>query len=116
MTDFSEHGPVHYDRASLLFRRTGKCEVCPPVNTYVDHCHEHDWIRGELCASHNTRLQFIDADICPHKWEPWMLEYWRRCPDCTKNGTRELPATPSEEEEAFMKDMLRELKLMGLLR
>ena len=83
MTGFIErNGFVQYSSAPLL-ERTGQCDVCPPANTFFDHCHEHGWIRGELCGSHNQRLHSIDAGVRPERWEPWMAEYRRRCPECT---------------------------------
>src|SRR5262245_25746155 len=58
--------------------KLGICEVCcgPPLpDTVYDHCHDHGWIRGEVCASHNSLL----AVGYP---EPWMAEHWKRCPEC----------------------------------
>lgn len=92
------NGLIRYPVANL---RLGVCELCPPKRTVLDHCHEHGWIRGELCASHNGRMQLIDAGDRQRSWEPWMLEHWQRCPECAATQERELPQPPkllSEEE------------------
>jgi len=102
MTSFIDrYGPVQYNRVKLP-DRTGICELCPPKNTYFDHCHEHGWIRGELCSSHNIRMARIDADVDQQKWEDWMMRHWYRCPDCAITAGRSLfvppPALSPEQE------------------
>ena len=81
MTFIQRFGLIQYDRTKLP-DRLGMCELCPPLNTVFDHCHEHGWIRGEVCSSHNGRMKQIDAGLRPELWEPWMLMHWQRCPDC----------------------------------
>ena len=93
-------GLVQYHSLKLP-ERVGTCELCPPKNTYFDHCHEHGWIRGELCSSHNGRMQFIDAETRQDLWEDWMLMHWLKCPDCAATSARALavePLPPSPEE------------------
>jgi len=77
--------------------KLGICEVClasPPPATDLDHCHEHGWIRGEVCHSHNLKMQAIDAGTKFHLWDPWMLEHWQKCPDCVRTQSRVLPSVP----------------------
>lgn len=98
MTFIERNGLIRYPGVNL---RLGMCELCPPKSTVLDHCHEHGWIRGELCASHNGRMRLIDAGDGQCGWEPWMLEHWLRCPECAATQARELPQQPkllSEEE------------------
>ena len=92
-------GLVQYDRQKLP-DRSGVCDLCPPKVTYFDHCHEHGWIRGEVCPSHNGSMKLIDANRNQHLWEPWMLRHWLRCPDCAAARNRELPETPDDSELA----------------
>jgi hypothetical protein len=35
-------------------------------------------------------MKLIDAGLRPELWEPWMLECWRRCPDCAESRMRVL--------------------------
>lgn len=37
------------------------CEVTGHGNLVFDHCHDHGWLRGTVCGSHNMRLGQIDA-------------------------------------------------------
>lgn len=92
------NGLIRYPAANL---RLGMCELCPPKSTVLDHCHEHGWIRGELCASHNGRMRLIDAGDGQQGWEPWMFEHWLRCPECAGTQARELsrPSKLLSEEE-----------------
>lgn len=95
MTFIERYGLVGYGGTHLP--KLGVCEICltiPPPATYLDHCHEHGWIRGEVCHSHNLKMQAIDAGTKVHLWEPWMLEHWQKCPDCVQTQSRALPPTP----------------------
>ena len=98
-------GLMKYDRTRLP-DRLGMCELCPPLSTVFDHCHEHGWIRGEVCSSHNGRMKLIDAGLRPELWEPWMLEYWRRCPDCAESRMRVLQDRQELDVELTQLDAL----------
>jgi hypothetical protein len=45
-------------------------------------------------------MRLIDADKSPELWEPWMLHYWERCPDCAAVGDRSLVLPPPEMTDA----------------
>src|SRR5205823_9787657 len=66
--------------------KMGRCELCPPTalpppsQTVYDHCHQHGWIRGEVCVSHNRRLTLPGS----YYWGPEMIEFWNRCPECPR--------------------------------
>jgi hypothetical protein len=95
MTFIERYGLVRYKGTHPS--KLGVCEIClavPPPATYLDHCHDHGWIRGEVCHSHNLKMQAIDAGTKFHLWEPWMLEHWQKCPDCVRTQSRALPPAP----------------------
>ncbi len=48
----------------------------------VDHCHEHGFIRGELCTSHNGRIDLLTYD-------PQLAGFRERCPDCAASAEPE---------------------------
>jgi len=80
MTFIETHGLVRYGRTRPT--KTGICEICqtaPPPATVLDHCHEHGWIRGEVCLSHNALLA-TRSD----RWDETMIACWNHCPDCPK--------------------------------
>jgi hypothetical protein len=76
-----------------LVALSGICIVCPEQSGYrrtnIDHCHKHGWVRAELCDSHNLRMQKIDKGIDRHRWEPWTVEVFNRCPDCASSRARQ---------------------------
>jgi len=37
------------------------CEVTGEGKLVFDHCHDHGWLRGIICCTHNYRLGQIDA-------------------------------------------------------
>lgn len=39
----------------------GDCDVTGHGNLVFDHCHDHGWLRGLICGTHNVRLGQIDA-------------------------------------------------------
>lgn len=67
-----------------------------------DHCHEHGWIRGVICASCNGKMRNVDLrmeysevqtigfdDDYPIELElptPAYNRHWEKCPDCRKTG------------------------------
>jgi Recombination endonuclease VII len=50
---------VHWANTSLC--AVASCEVTGYGHLVLDHCHDHGWVRGLICASHNIRLGQIDA-------------------------------------------------------
>lgn len=54
------------------------------VNVMVwDHCHEHGYIRGPLCAQHNLRMGQYDRGWTRYTEDPDFIEYARRCSGCS---------------------------------
>lgn len=79
----------------------GPCQCCgggdldSPQQFVVDHCHEHDYIRGIICRGCNGYMSVVDNPGDDTIWRrAWGLEYswtrcvaWREeCPEC--RGTR----------------------------
>jgi len=68
-------------------KHSGTCEWCPPetflpTGTIFDHCYRHGWVRGEVCHSHNGRMNAIDQGVRQELWERRMAVQWLRCADC----------------------------------
>jgi Recombination endonuclease VII len=85
MESFIErYGLMKYNGRHPL--KMGTCELCPPTappppsQTVYDHCHQHGWIRGEVCISHNSRLTVPGS----YQWGPDMIAFWNRCPECPR--------------------------------
>lgn len=67
-----------------------------------DHCHEHGWIRGIICASCNGKMRDVDLRmeytqvhiLCSHGDSVIEIElptpaynrHWEKCPDCFNAG------------------------------
>ena len=87
MTFIEAHGYVQYSEArNWPLPRIGLCEW--DHRTYLDHCHVHGWVRGEVCGHHNSRMAAFDAGLLfLDQREPWMLEQWLRCPECDDPST-----------------------------
>ena len=68
--------------------RSGKCEYgCTAVNTVLDHCHVHGWVRAEVCSTHNAWMRLIDLRIGePCDYDPRQVNQARQCPDCNSAG------------------------------
>ena len=53
---------------------------------YIDHCHDHGWVRGRICAGCNSVMRFVDRKRCLARYMPALREEFRRhynqCPDC----------------------------------
>jgi len=80
------YGLMAYTKALSLRQRglleVTKCEWCP---TYLDHCHQHQWVRGELCPHHNNRMKQIDARTHSLRAaQAWQISQFLRCPECRK--------------------------------
>lgn len=87
-------------KRGLMPRASGPCIVCyreaphyeSGVTRYTyDHCHAHDYVRGELCRNCNTSLMTaVDAQIeglmTSHGLWPALLAHWNRCPQCAAEG------------------------------
>lgn len=66
------------------------CELCEarPGRPVVDHCHEHQWVRGVLCARCNSAMSYIDQRIPPTAALAFgvtldtLISFAARCPDC----------------------------------
>lgn len=68
-----------------------------------DHCHEHGWIRGIICASCNGKMRDVDlrmdytqihmltfpdeSTIEVEMPTPAYNRHWEKCPDCNKAGS-----------------------------
>jgi len=92
----------------MKYGRQGACELCPSKATVFDHCHMHGWIRGELCRSHNGRMQLIDGGRRRELWEPWVVAHWRRCPDCAftePTFAEDVPPPAQEPEPTPIEDL-----------
>lgn len=64
MTTFIDtYGHVQYRQGQ--FKAEARCDIpgCTLPRKYyvIDHCHEHGWIRGNICGSHNNKLGDLDA-------------------------------------------------------
>ena len=53
---------------------------------YIDHCHDHGWVRGRICAGCNSVMRFVDRKKCLPRYMPALREEFRRhynqCPEC----------------------------------
>lgn len=53
---------------------------------YIDHCHNHGWVRGRICAGCNSVMRFMDKKRCLPRYMPALREEFRRhynqCTDC----------------------------------
>jgi hypothetical protein len=53
---------------------------------YIDHCHNHGWVRGRICAGCNSVMRFMDKKRCLPRYMPALREEFRRhynqCADC----------------------------------
>jgi len=63
-------------------KATGPCGLaslgnCSP-GIYVDHCHFHRLIRGELCNRHNQAAGYRGRLLDPGQWLTWAM----LCPGC----------------------------------
>ena len=76
--------PVKYTAA--LPAATGPCGLCGDASALVlnDHCHQHGWLRGTLCASCNIKLGHAEARgmVGEHLGHADALAWLARCPDC----------------------------------
>jgi hypothetical protein len=72
---------------------------------YVDHCHEHGWVRGLICAGCNSAMRFVDKHQCLPRYMPALREEFRRhynqCPDC-----QPLPYLPTTDEIGICRELL----------
>lgn len=61
------------------------CCVCPAPRRalYWDHCHEHGFVRGPVCASCNT----TEAGGWSFTDRPHGVRHLLRCADCSRTGT-----------------------------
>lgn len=98
----------------------GHCPLCgrADVRLITDHCHQHGWIRGQICESCNQSLRHEErrhsmAELlggrCWHnhrsdqarercreadrKRNTRRIEDYHRCPDCDRIGTRDSEET-----------------------
>jgi len=69
-------------RYSGRMKATGPCGLtglgyCSPA-IYVDHCHFHGLVRGELCNRHNQAAGYRGRLLDPDQWLAWAM----LCPGC----------------------------------
>jgi Recombination endonuclease VII len=62
------------------------------MNYVYDHCHEHGYVRGILCAGCNVTMGLVDAGRGHESMavleNPGPYDRWRkRCPECVAAGT-----------------------------
>jgi hypothetical protein len=64
---------------------TWRCLLCPQRAMYIDHCHDHGYVRGPLCGGCNVseRPTFYLYDVRDPKW----IRHWRRCVACQERDT-----------------------------
>jgi hypothetical protein len=86
---------TQYSFSARYPKVSGECPLCYNDSIlYVDHCHEHGWIRGRICPGCNIRLHsteeyfrfgagVIDYQHCPDIDE---IEWIGKCPDCQETG------------------------------
>jgi hypothetical protein len=72
---------------------------------YIDHCHKHGWIRGQICAGCNSVMRFMDRTHCIPRYMPALREEFRRqynqCPDCEP-----LAYLPTTDEAGICQDLI----------
>lgn len=71
--------------------RDETCVLCGSRRTdlVVDHCHQHGYARGLLCASCNGRLAVLDAGTAAPT--PREAFYLGNCPECRKAESPDSP-------------------------
>jgi len=98
-TFIGQHGHVLYGRLAsksqdwrVRYINNARCEFsvdCAGATLVFDHCHEHGWVRGVLCNSHNVKMGYIDVvsrtegitvDLGDTPYGQWAM----RCPDCAE--------------------------------
>lgn len=47
-----------------------------------DHCHQHGFIRGPLCAYHNGRMRHFDNGRERYLYDADLIDYSWRCAGC----------------------------------
>ena len=72
------------------------CEItgCGQSSRFRDHCHAHGVVRGDLCASCNTRMGYVDKSPA-HRLagvNSVFRDYWLRCPGCQADSAGWWPA------------------------
>lgn len=74
------------------------CGSTLPVE--VDHCHEHGWVRGILCRSHNVSLGHLESvmrmpgvTVTVSRDSAWR-SYRFNCPECRPPSQRSYRGTP----------------------
>lgn len=75
------------------------CILCGDrkLQPYADHCHEHGWVRGDVCPRCNTLMSLIDRHISPLESSlthpltlAALITHAGRCPDCKSLGINDL--------------------------
>lgn len=72
---------------------------------YLDHCHSHGWVRGQVCAGCNSVMRFVDKRRCLSRYMPTLRDEFRRqynqCPDCEF-----LAYLPTTDEIGICRDLI----------
>jgi hypothetical protein len=67
--------------------RTGWKDIPLSPQFVWDHCHLHDFVRGELCRYHNVQMGHVDRYAVQSFRSPQKLrDHWARCPECAAFG------------------------------
>jgi hypothetical protein len=88
--------PVKYGQHPPILPETA-CEGCgenPASQT--DHCHQHGWVRGQVCRGCNTWMGLIDRRVAPQVDLATLLVLQHRCPECDQLSISDLAVTKTK--------------------